>query len=79
MDQDLEATNELIEMLQQPVPPPALGAMEGDQDDARSMVDDTEALPLDRMDEGSLAASAASGGGCSLDVDRLVFILIRVA
>jgi hypothetical protein len=63
MDQDLEATNELIEMLQQPVPPPALGAMEGDQDDARSMVDDTEALPLDRMDEGSPAASAASGGG----------------
>jgi division protein CdvB (Snf7/Vps24/ESCRT-III family) len=34
MDQDLEAANELILMLQQPVPPPAPGAMEGDQDDA---------------------------------------------
>jgi chromosome segregation ATPase len=30
MDQDLEAVNELIEMLQKPVPPPAPGAMEGD-------------------------------------------------
>jgi hypothetical protein len=63
MDQDLEAANELIEMLQQPVPPPAPGAMEGDQDDAQSMVEDTEAPPLDPMDEGSPAASAASGGG----------------
>jgi hypothetical protein len=31
MDQDLEAANELIQVLQQPVPPPAPGAMEGDQ------------------------------------------------
>jgi hypothetical protein len=30
MDQDLEAANELIQVLQQPVPPPAPGAMEGD-------------------------------------------------
>jgi hypothetical protein len=65
MDQDLEAANELIEMLQQPVPPLAPGAMEGDQDDAQSMVHDTEAPPLDLMDEGSLAASAASGGGAA--------------
>jgi hypothetical protein len=63
MDQDLEAANELIEMLQQPVPPPAPGAMEGDQDDAQSMVDGTEAPPLDPMDEGPPATSAASGGG----------------
>jgi division protein CdvB (Snf7/Vps24/ESCRT-III family) len=35
MDQDLEAANELIQVLQQPAPPPALGAMEGDQDDAQ--------------------------------------------
>jgi hypothetical protein len=63
MDQDLEAANELIQMLQQPVPPPALGAMEGDQDDARSMVDDSEAPPLDPIDMGSPAASAASDGG----------------
>jgi hypothetical protein len=63
MDQDLEAATELIEMLQQPVPPPAPGAMEGDQDDAQSMVDDTEAPPLDPMDEGWPAASPASGGG----------------
>jgi hypothetical protein len=63
MDQDLEAANELIEMLQQPVPPPAPGAMEGDQDDTQSMVDDTEAPPLDPMDVGSPAASTASGGG----------------
>jgi hypothetical protein len=62
MDQDLEAANELILMLQQPAPPPAPGAMEGDQDDAQSMVDDTEAPLLDPMDEGSPAASAASGG-----------------
>jgi hypothetical protein len=62
MDQDLEAANELIQVLQQPVPPPAPGAMEGDQDDAQSMVDDTEAPPLDPMVEGSPAASAASGG-----------------
>jgi hypothetical protein len=62
MDQDLEAANEMIQMLQQPVPPPAPGAMEGDQDDAQSMVDDTEAPLLDPMDEGSPAASAASGG-----------------
>jgi hypothetical protein len=61
MDQDLEAANELIQVLQQPVPPPAPGAMEGDQDDARSMVDDTEAPPLNLMVEGSPAASAASG------------------
>jgi hypothetical protein len=62
MDQDLEAANELIQVLQQLVPPPVPGAMEGDQDDAQSMVDDTEAPPLDPMVEGSLAASAASGG-----------------
>jgi chromosome segregation ATPase len=62
MDHDLEAANEMIHMLQQPVPPPAPGAMEGDQDDAQSMVDDTEATLLDPMDESSLAASAASGG-----------------
>jgi hypothetical protein len=62
MDQDLEAANELIQVLQQPAPPPATGAMEGDQDDAQSMVDDTEAPPLDPMVEGSLAGSAASGG-----------------
>jgi small-conductance mechanosensitive channel len=30
MDQDLEAANELIQVLQQPVPPSAPGAMEGD-------------------------------------------------
>jgi hypothetical protein len=36
--------------------------MEGDQDDTQSMVDDTEATLLDPMDEGSPAASAASGG-----------------
>jgi hypothetical protein len=63
MDQDLEAANELIQVLQQPVPPPAPGAMEGDPDDAQSMVDDGEAPPLDPMDIGSPAASAASGGG----------------
>jgi division protein CdvB (Snf7/Vps24/ESCRT-III family) len=62
MDQDLEAANELIQVLQQLVPPPVPGAMEGDQDDAQSMVDDTVAPPLDPMVEGSLAASAASGG-----------------
>jgi hypothetical protein len=62
MDQDLEAANELIQVLQQPVPPPAPGAMEGDQDDAQSMVDDTEAPPLDPMVQGSPTASAASGG-----------------
>jgi hypothetical protein len=62
MDQDLEAANELIQVLQQPVPPPAPGVMEGDQDDAQSMVDDTEAPPLDPMVEGSPTASAASGG-----------------
>jgi hypothetical protein len=62
MDQDLEAANDLIQVLQQPVPPPAPGAMEGDQDDAQSMVDDTEAPLLDPMIEGSPAASAASGG-----------------
>jgi hypothetical protein len=62
MDQDLEAANELIQVLQQPVPPPAPGAMEGDQDNAQSMVDDTEAPPLDPMVECSPAASAASGG-----------------
>jgi hypothetical protein len=53
MDQDLEAANELIQVLQQPVPPPAPRAMEGDQDDTQSMVDDTE---------GSPATSAASSG-----------------
>jgi hypothetical protein len=63
IDQDLEAANEMIQMLQQPVAPPAPGAMEGDQDDAQSMVDDTEAPLLDPMDEGSPVASAASGGG----------------
>jgi hypothetical protein len=63
MDQDLEAANKLIQMLQQSIPPPAPGAMEGDQDDAHSMVDDTKAPPPDPMDEGSPAASAASGGG----------------
>jgi hypothetical protein len=63
MDQDLKAANELIQMLQQPVPLPAPLAMDGNQDDTQSMVDDTEAPPLDAMDEGSLAASAASGGG----------------
>jgi paraquat-inducible protein B len=62
MDQDLEAANELIQVLQQPVPPPAPGAMEGDQDDAQSMVDDTEAPPLDPMVKGLPAASAASSG-----------------
>jgi hypothetical protein len=62
MDQDLEATNDLIQVLQQPVPPPAPGAMEGVQDDAQSMVDDTEAPLLDPMVEGSPAASATSGG-----------------
>jgi hypothetical protein len=31
MDQDLEAANELIQVLQQPVPLPAPGAMEGDR------------------------------------------------
>jgi hypothetical protein len=61
MDQDLEAANELIQVFQQPVPPPAPGAMEGDQDGAQSMVDDTEAPPRDTMVEGSPAASAASG------------------
>jgi hypothetical protein len=34
--------------------------MEGDQDDAQSMVDDSEAPPLDPMDEASRAASVAS-------------------
>jgi hypothetical protein len=63
MNQDLEAANELIQVLQQPVAPPAPGAMEGDPDDAQSMVDDSEAPPLDPMDMGSPAASAASGGG----------------
>jgi hypothetical protein len=63
MDQDLEAANVLIQVLQQPIPPPAPGAMEGDQGDAQSMVDDSEAPPLDPMDMGSPAASAASGGG----------------
>jgi hypothetical protein len=63
MDQDLDAANELIQILQQPVPPPAPGDMEGDLDDAQSMVDDSEAPPLDPMDIGSPAASAASGGG----------------
>jgi hypothetical protein len=63
MDQDLDAANEMIQMLQQPVPPPAPGAMEGDQDDPQSMVDDTEPPLLDPMDEGLPAASAASGGG----------------
>jgi hypothetical protein len=62
MDQHLEAANELIQVLQQPAPPPAPGAMEGDHDDAQSMVDDTEAPPLDSMVECSPAASAASGG-----------------
>jgi hypothetical protein len=62
MDQDLEAANELIQMLQQPAPPLAPGAMEGDQDDAQSLVDDTEAPPPDPMVEGSPAASAALGG-----------------
>jgi hypothetical protein len=62
MDQDLEAANELTLMLQQPVPPPAPGAIEGDQDDAQSMVDDTEAPLLGPMGEGSPAASAAWGG-----------------
>jgi hypothetical protein len=62
IDQDMEEANELILMLQQPVPPSAPGAMEGDKDDAQSMVDDTEATLLDPMDEGSPAASAASGG-----------------
>jgi hypothetical protein len=61
MDQDLEAANELIQVLQQ-APPPAPGAMEGDQDDAQSMVDNTEAPLLDPMVEGSPAASAALGG-----------------
>jgi hypothetical protein len=37
--------------------------MEGDPDDAQSMVDYSEAPPLDLMDTGSPAASAASGGG----------------
>jgi hypothetical protein len=63
MDQDLEAANKMIEMRQQPVSPPAPGAMEGDPDNAQSMVDDSEAPPLDPMDIGSPAASAASGGG----------------
>jgi hypothetical protein len=63
MDQDLEAANKMIQMLQQPVPPPAPGAMEGDPDDARSMVYDSEAPPLDPMDIGSPSASAALGGG----------------
>jgi hypothetical protein len=54
MDPDLEAANEMIQMLQQMVPPPAPRAMEGDQDDTQSMVDDTEAPLLDPMDEGSL-------------------------
>jgi hypothetical protein len=62
MDHDLEAANELIQVLQQPAPPPAPGAMEGDQDDTQSMVDDTEAPPLNPMVEGSPAASAVSGG-----------------
>jgi hypothetical protein len=53
----------MIQMLQQPVPSPAPGAMEGDPEDAQSMVDDSEAPPLDPMDVGSPAASAASGGG----------------
>jgi hypothetical protein len=63
MDQNMEAANEMIQMLLQPVPPPAPGAMEGDPDDAQSMVDDSEATLLDPMDIGSPAASAASGGG----------------
>jgi hypothetical protein len=63
MDQDLEAANELIQVLQQPVPPPAARAMEGDSEDAQSMVDDSETPPLDPMDMGSPAASAASDGG----------------
>jgi hypothetical protein len=62
MDQDLEAANELIQVLQQLAPPPASGAMEGDQDDAQSKVDDTEAPPLHPMVEGSPATSTASGG-----------------
>jgi hypothetical protein len=37
--------------------------MEGDPDDAQSMVDDSEAPPLDPMDIGSPATSTASGGG----------------
>jgi hypothetical protein len=63
MDQDREAANEMIQMLQQPVRPPAPGAMGGDPDDAQSMVDDSEAPPLAPMDIGSPAASAASVGG----------------
>jgi chromosome segregation ATPase len=63
MDQDLEAANEMIQMLQQPVPPPAPGAMDGDPDDAQSMVDDSEAPPLDPMDTGSPTASVVSSGG----------------
>jgi hypothetical protein len=63
MDHDMEAANEMIQMLQQPVPPPAPGPMEGEPDDAQSRVDDSEAPPLDPMDVGSPAASAASGGG----------------
>jgi hypothetical protein len=63
MDQDLEAANELIQVLQQPIPPPAPGAIKGDPDDAQSMVDDNEAPPLDPMDMGSHAASATLGGG----------------
>jgi hypothetical protein len=62
MDQDLQAANEWIQVLHQPVPLPAPRAMEGDQDDAQSMVDDTEAPPLDPMVEGSPASNAASGG-----------------
>jgi hypothetical protein len=42
MDQVLEAANEMNLILQQPVPPPAPGAKEGDPDDAQSMVDDSE-------------------------------------
>jgi hypothetical protein len=37
--------------------------MEGDPDDAQSMVDDSEAPPLDPMDIGSPTDSTTSGGG----------------
>jgi hypothetical protein len=53
----------MIQMLQQPVPPPAPGAMDSDPDDAQSMVDDSEAPPLDPMDTGSPTASVVSSGG----------------
>ena len=61
MDQDLEAANGFIMVLQHPPEPPVPGAMEGDPDDAQSMLDSEGPQP-EPMEIESSASSASSVG-----------------